>query len=124
MSPPSSHLVVWNGACGHMNIAVLADAIKSVVIIAYGRSGGIAEDVCKGGAIIERIFSNAYYGVGEDDGGEGEATIERPGFNARYGGGDGYGGEGGASIERPVSNACYGVGGAVAGNGFGNSDCS
>ena len=110
MSPPSSHLVVWNGACGHMNIAVLADAIKSVVIIAYGRSGGIAVDVCEGGAIIERIFSNARYGVGDGDGGEGEATIERPGFNARYGVRDGYGGEGGAIRERIFSHAGYGVG--------------
>ena len=56
-----------------MNIAVLVDATKSVVIIAYGRSGGIAVDVCDGGAKLERRFSNA-----------------------RYGGGDGYGGEGGA----------------------------
>ena len=70
-----------------MNIAALADATKSVVIIAYGRSGGIAVDVCEGGAVLERLFSNARYGVG-----------------------DGYGGEGGATPERLVSNACYGVG--------------
>ena len=59
-----------------MNIAVLVDATKSVVIIAYGRSGGIAVDVCDGGAKLERRFSNARYGVGDGDGGEGGATIE------------------------------------------------
>ena len=47
--------------------------------MAYGRSGGIAVDVCKGGAIIERIFSNAYYGVGDGYGGEGGAIRERIG---------------------------------------------
>ena len=69
-----------------MNMAVLVDAIKSF-FTAYGRSGGIAVDVCDGGAIIERQVSNARYAVG-----------------------DGYGGEGGATTERTVSNACYGVG--------------
>ena len=68
-------------------------------MIAYGRSGGIAVDVCEGGATIERHFSNARYGVG-----------------------DGDGGEGGATTERKYSNACYGVGGAVVGNGFGDDD--
>ena len=43
--------------------------------------------------------------------------VERIPSNACYGVGDGYGGEGGAPIERIVSNACYGVGGAVFGNG-------
>ena len=111
MSPPSSHLVVWNGACGHMNIAVLADAIKSVVIIACGRSGGIAVDVCEGGAILERVLSNARYAVGDGYGGEGGATIERIVSNACYGVGDGEGGEGGATPERRFSNAGCGVGG-------------
>ena len=59
-----------------MNIAVLVDASKSVVMIAYGRSGGIAVGVCEGGATIERHFSNARYGVGDGDGGEGGATAE------------------------------------------------
>ena len=93
-----------------MNIAALADATKSVVIIAYGRSGGIAVDVCDRGASLERIFSNAGYGVGDGYAGEGRATLERIFSNAGYGVGDGYGGEGRATIECPVSNACYGVG--------------
>ena len=71
MSPP----VGSNGACGHMNRALLlVDAIKSDVT-AYGRSGGIAVDVCEGGAVLERPVSNACYGVGEDDGGEGGHTV-------------------------------------------------
>ena len=73
-----------------MNIAALADATKSVVIIAYGRSGGIAVDVCDRGASLERIFSNAGYGGGDGYGGEGEAIIERMVSNARYGVWDGY----------------------------------
>ena len=78
MSPP----VGSNGACGHMNRALLlVDAIKSDVT-AYGRSGGIAVDVCEGGATRERILSNDYHGVG-----------------------DGYGGERGAKPERRVPNA-------------------
>ena len=72
-----------------MNRALLlVDAPKSVVVTAYGRSGGIAVDVCEGGATLERT-SNARYGVGDSDGGEGGATIERIVSNARYGGGDG-----------------------------------
>ena len=93
-----------------MNIAELADAIKSVVIIAYGRSGGIAGDVCDRGASLERICSNAGYGVGDGYGGEGRATPERRFSNARYGVGDGDGGEGGSTPERRFSNARYGVG--------------
>ena len=42
-----------------MNIAVLADAIKSVVIFAYGRSGGIAVDICEGGA--KSTIANSKY---------------------------------------------------------------
>ena len=104
-------MVGSNGACGHMNRALLlVDAPKSVVVTAYGRSGGIAVDVCEGGATSERTVSNACYGVGEDDGGEGGATMERPVSNARYGVGDGYGGKGGAKIERIASNARYGGG--------------
>ena len=83
-----------------MNIAVLVDSIKSVVIIAYGRSGGIAVDVCDGGATTERIVSNACYGVMDGYGGEGGAISERRASNARYGVGDGYGGEGAARSER------------------------
>ena len=93
-----------------MNRAVLADAIKSVVINAYGRSGGIAVDICDGGATFERPDSNARYGVGDGEGGEGGATIERPISNARYGVGDGEGSEGGATLERRFSNARYGGG--------------
>ena len=103
-----------------MNIAVLVDAIKSFVIIAYGRSAGIAVDVCEGGAISERRASNALYGVGDGYGGEGGATLERIASNACYGVWDGYGGERGATTERRASNARYGVGGAVVGNGFGD----
>ena len=83
-----------------MNIAALADATKSVVIIAYGRSGGIAVDVCEGGAMRERLVSNARYGVGNGDGGEG-----------------------GAISECTFSNACYGVGDAVVGYCRGNCGC-
>ena len=75
-----------------MDIAVLADAYERAVICifyAYGRSSGIAVDVYEGGAILERPFSNARYGVGDGDGGEGGAIRERPVSNARYGVGDG-----------------------------------
>ena len=75
-----------------MDIAVLADAYESAVFciyIAYGRSGCVAVNVCEGGAIIERTYSNACYGVGEGDGGEGGATTERIVSNAGYGVGDG-----------------------------------
>ena len=71
-----------------MNMAVLVDAIKSF-FTAYGRSGGIAVDVCDGGATTERIVSNACYGVMDGYGGEGGATNERIVSNARYGVGDG-----------------------------------
>ena len=100
-----------------MNIAELGDAIKNVAIIACGRSGGIAVDVCEGGAIKERIFSNTCYGVGDSHGGEREAILERTVSNTCYGVGDGEGGERVAIIERTGSNSCYGVGDGDGGEG-------
>ena len=69
-------------------IAVLARIVHCVPTFHY--YGG------EGGAILERIRSNAGYGVGEGDGGEGGAIIERTVSNAGYGVGEGDGGEGGA----------------------------
>ena len=56
---------------------------------------------------MERPFSNACYGVGEDDGGEGGAIIERTASNACYGVEEGDGGEGGATIESRVIHHSY-----------------
>ena len=93
IAPTRSQLVVSNGACGYMNIAVFAHTIKSVVVT-HGRRGCIAIYVNEFATTSERTASNAGYGVGE-----------------------GNGGEGGAPSERIVSNACYGLGSAVVGYG-------
>ena len=61
-----------------MNTAVFVDAYESAVFCIYiadVRSCGIAVDVCEGGALIERTFSNACYSVANGDRGEGGYTV-------------------------------------------------
>ena len=82
LAPTRSQLVVSNGACGYMNIAIFAHTIKSVVVT-HGRRGCIAIYVTESGT-VKRIRANAGNGFGDAEGGNEGATNERIVSNTCY----------------------------------------